>query len=178
MYFGVTSFYTIPAAINKYINAQQPAFTEKLKQFMEDSKEAYSRANQAADDAKRIADNLLALQKKIRAGSAELHIESGEENVHHKEYPDLRTPVRGESGAVGHRGAMRKRIEFENPFQERPKVIVALTSLDHVIESRVNNLRIKASVSDIDSKGFSYSLLTWNNTDIWSAGLSWVAYGH
>ena len=107
-----------------------------------------------------------------------LRIESGEIAIHHDNFPDLRRTNTGKD----RRGAIDKKVTFNKPFQSTPNVIVALKSIDHVLKKMdgkvtINNLRIKASVSEINKEGFTYSLSTWAKTDIWSASLSWVAYG-
>lgn len=107
-----------------------------------------------------------------------LHIESGKAIAHHNEYPKLRTA----DPNGGERGAVNQRIDFDKPFREAPQVMVALSFIDHVIASKpntkVNNLRIRATVVDVDRIGFNYSIVTWGNTDIWRADLSWIAYGY
>lgn len=104
---------------------------------------------------------------------SELHIESGTEIAHHDEFSGLRE-WKGRSGTGG---AIDQRVDFDRPFVVAPKVMVALSFLDHVIVPRTNNLRIETTVTKVDRHRFNYSIVTWADTDIWRADLSWIAYG-
>ena len=113
-----------------------------------------------------------------------VQIESGEIKMHHQEpgYGTLRnTSSCPEKG--GERGAIEEYIKFTTPFKAAPRVVLSLTSIDHVIDSgHTNNLRIRVEVVEKKGKkeifpdGFRYNFYTWCNTDIYSASASWIAY--
>lgn len=98
-----------------------------------------------------------------------VYIESGRVLIHHSDYPELRN-----TDGKGDRGALNKRIEFERQFKETPKVVVSLSYIDGATD---DNLRVKATVENIDRRGFNYSVATWSNSDVWRAEMSWIAYG-
>lgn len=103
-----------------------------------------------------------------------VRIESGNITIDHHSNPTLR-----HTGACPSiRGDVGRYIKFETPFAEKPKVVLSLNLLDHVIDrGLINNLRITAEVVEVFSDGFSYNVNTWCNTDIWAARVSWIAYG-
>ena len=104
--------------------------------------------------------------------ASQLHIQSGTAIAHHDDYSSLR-----QRNANGERGAINVRVDFDKPFLEIPEVMVSLSLIDHVTDSGQNNLRINVKVTNRDRHGFNYSIVTWANTDIWRADLSWIAYG-
>ena len=107
-----------------------------------------------------------------------LRIESGRVRADESRLPDLRRTDYCENTPENSRGFVMERVEFDRPFAEEPTVVVALAYLDHVIDDgHLNNLRIRAAVREVDPNGFYFDLNTWCNTDIYSAEMTWVAYG-
>jgi hypothetical protein len=65
------------------------------------------------------------------------------------------------------------RITFERPFISLPKVIVFLNMLDL---DKNFAWRIKTYATDIDCRGFTIHIETWDNTVVHGAAAGWVAY--
>lgn len=98
-------------------------------------------------------------------------IESGIVNMWHEEFPDLqRKGICSDT-----RGIKNRRIDFEVPFHEPPRVIVALKVLDVGNDA---NLRINANVVNTDNHGFNYDLISWCDTVIHWIQMSWIAHGY
>lgn len=77
------------------------------------------------------------------------------------------------------RGQVNKYVMFDTPFENKPKVILALNDIDHI---QGNNIRITAEVKGLKRengsyRGFHYSFYTWCDTRIVKASASWIAYG-
>lgn len=72
-----------------------------------------------------------------------------------------------------HKPLNSKRINFKRPFDAPPKVICWLTTVDM---DKDKNWRIKAYVSDVDSKGFTAHIDTWGDTIMYQAAITWIAY--
>lgn len=111
-------------------------------------------------------------------------IESGALNpLHHKRDSTLlHTGSCPEEG--GRRGDLGISVSFDKPFTEKPKVLVSLNWIDHVIDgwkgTKVNNnLRIAVEVveNSVTVDGFKYNFFTYCNTAIAYARASWIAYG-
>ncbi|KAL8662641.1 MAG: hypothetical protein Q9168_008224 [Polycauliona sp. 1 TL-2023] len=68
-----------------------------------------------------------------------------------------------------------KRIDFSQPFDgtDAPSVICWLYTVDM---SKDKNWRIKTFVSDIDTKGFTAHIETWDDSVMYQAGITWIAY--
>lgn len=66
------------------------------------------------------------------------------------------------------------RVNFSQKFNQVPKVTVSLRSLD---TNKDYNTRVKVYTSDIDKTGFTIHADSWSNTQLYSAGVSWVAIG-
>ena len=82
---------------------------------------------------------------------------------------------------VEERGILGERRVFEAPFLETPEVVVALQAIDIDVEDKTTSaVRIRARVppDKIDTDGFSYELVTWCNTTVYWAAMSWIAYGY
>ena len=104
-----------------------------------------------------------------------VRIESGNIDLRHRDNPALRHS----DDCPSVRGDVRKREPFSTPFEKPSEIVLSLNLLDHVIiESLLNNLRIRADVVEIDTHGFVYNFNTWCNTDIYAVRASWIAYGH
>lgn len=66
-----------------------------------------------------------------------------------------------------------RRIEFDHPFSTPPKVISFFSMLDL---EKSENWCAYTYASDIDCKGFTIHIDTWNNSKIYSATAGWVAW--
>lgn len=78
-------------------------------------------------------------------------------------------------------------VTFDEPFKERPFVILSLESLDEgqfIERSRFEDngqrllhtvYRIKMTASNVSTTGFVLELSTWNNNMIYSYRISWTA---
>lgn len=93
-------------------------------------------------------------------------------------------------GTGNDRGIVNGRQEFERPFKEIPKVVIALKELDvsggpsKVIQSKEtktvskvqpDTIRINLEVTEVDTKGFNYNFNTWCRTKVYSAQAVWFA---
>ncbi|KAI4279692.1 MAG: hypothetical protein L6R38_004970 [Xanthoria sp. 2 TBL-2021] len=73
-----------------------------------------------------------------------------------------------------HKSQNSKRINFAQPFQgEPPKVICWLTMVDM---GKDKNWRIKSYVTDVDTKGFTAHIDSWDDTVMYQAAITWLAY--
>ncbi|CAL8581163.1 hypothetical protein XPA_006866 [Xanthoria parietina] len=73
-----------------------------------------------------------------------------------------------------HKSQNSKRITFAQPFQgEAPKVICWLTTVDM---GKDKNWRIKSYVTDVDPKGFTAHIDSWDDTVMYQAAITWIAY--
>ena len=183
-FFGYANFYQIPEAVkyavpdavNNYVDNQVPGLPETLKNLEDDAKNASTEAVNYARQGQESADLLQKLLNDARENSVELHIESGRVLISDQKFPDLQRPGNCKKGVAVQRGAKNQRISFNKTFRETPEVIVALAHLDHKADGK--NLRLHADVLIVDKTGFNYQLITWCNTYIYGAGLSWIAYGY
>ena len=66
-----------------------------------------------------------------------------------------------------------RRINFDRPYFEPPKVIVFLKRLDM---DKNKNWRVITRVSDIDAKGFTIHIDTWGDSILYRATAGWIAY--
>ena len=64
-------------------------------------------------------------------------------------------------------------VEFEEPFEEIPKVLVALNRLDI---ASYTALRLNVSAERISETGFTLRYSTWANTQIFGVGAQWMAF--
>ncbi|KAL8710770.1 MAG: hypothetical protein Q9220_004788 [cf. Caloplaca sp. 1 TL-2023] len=73
-----------------------------------------------------------------------------------------------------HKSQVSKRINFQHPFDgQPPKVLCWLTTMDM---SKDRNFRIKTFATDIDAKGFTAHIETWDDSILYQAGITWLAY--
>ncbi|KAG8994493.1 hypothetical protein FRB90_000414 [Tulasnella sp. 427] len=66
-----------------------------------------------------------------------------------------------------------RRINFERPFVTPPKVVAYLKQFD---TGEGSSTRVKTYATDIDAKGFTIHIDTWNDTKLWSGTAGWIAY--
>ena len=62
--------------------------------------------------------------------------------------------------------------KFDKPFGSTPRVLAALNWLDM---GNWNDLRLKLTISDVNSKGLTWHLDTWDSSILYSAGASYIA---
>ena len=192
-YFGFASFFQIPYTvrsllpeeIKKYVEQNLPGLEEDLSKFRANANSASTEAKQSAAKAADNAASVRDLLSQLRADPKFLRITSGEQEISHTTHPDIRRTNYCREGPDNERGAIDQRVNFENPFQQIPTVLVSLNAIDHVITGRhnnitgkINNLRIRAVVTSVDPNGFNYNLNTWCFTDLNWARMSWIAYGN
>jgi hypothetical protein len=65
-------------------------------------------------------------------------------------------------------------VQFDSPFQEPPKVAVALSGQD--VDGEKNN-RIRLIATDITVDGFNLVYQTWHDTVVYSVWVTWTAIG-
>ncbi|GJE84074.1 H-type lectin domain-containing protein [Phanerochaete sordida] len=66
-----------------------------------------------------------------------------------------------------------RRITFERRYIVQPKVTVWLTAVNCGPDK---NPRVRVWADDITREGFTIHVDTWGDTDLWSAGASWLAH--
>ncbi|KAI8965194.1 hypothetical protein F5Y11DRAFT_313212 [Daldinia sp. FL1419] len=66
------------------------------------------------------------------------------------------------------------RIDFSKEFKTAPTVTTGMSSAD---VSRDANFRVSVYPNKIDTRGFTVNVDGWDDTVIYSAGVSWVAIG-
>ncbi|PLN86915.1 hypothetical protein BDW42DRAFT_189830 [Aspergillus taichungensis] len=66
-----------------------------------------------------------------------------------------------------------KAVGFTKSFVKAPKIFIALDEFDY---DSAKNLRLKTSVSDVSSKGFTWHLQSWGDSIMYNAAASYVAW--
>lgn len=64
-------------------------------------------------------------------------------------------------------------VNFLNPFESRPEVIVTLSMLD--ADSKTN-VRLNVEATAISRDGFTVKITTWGDTKLFGVGGNWIAY--
>jgi len=64
-------------------------------------------------------------------------------------------------------------IIFSNAYRSPPKVVVSFHSLDTSVGT---NCRVKTYTTDITRTGFKLRIDSWGNTEIYAAGVTWIAH--
>jgi hypothetical protein len=64
------------------------------------------------------------------------------------------------------------KVDFGKTFKTTPRVFAALNTLD---VGNAANLRIKLETKDISSSNMAWSIDTWGDTLLYSAGASYLA---
>lgn len=67
-----------------------------------------------------------------------------------------------------------RRIQFEHAYDAPPKVVVWLHHI--AVDSTEHQLRIKATTTNMARDGFDLHVETWDDSKLWSAGVSWLAH--
>lgn len=79
----------------------------------------------------------------------------------------------GQFQASGVKPKASAQIQFERVFSSPPQVVVWLNILDM---EKGKNWRVNATATDITAKGFTVNLETWDDTILYNASASWIAY--
>ena len=176
-FLGITII-QMPKKIAGYVEGEMPGFEGQLKKFLRESEQAVTEANENAESASDIVQQLQALLNTWEAEETWLQV--GQVLAYEKSIPSLvKPPPRKPSGECrrwseprGMRGQINKRVDFEQPFKSEPHVVMALSVLD---VSGSKGMRVRAHVESVDNEGFTYSLHTWCNTKVHSVRAVWVA---
>jgi hypothetical protein len=64
-------------------------------------------------------------------------------------------------------------VNFLNPFESRPEVIVTVSTLD---ADKDSNVRFTVEATGISRDGFTIKVTTWGDTKIFGIGGNWIAY--
>lgn len=139
---------------------------EALNEVMRLTKERVLSVEKIAEDAQREIDNL---KSEPKQQINNLRIEHGV-----WEGTARNTPGWSILDGDGRR-VFRSYIRFEQSFTEPPQVVVGISYFDTI---RKSNSRLKVKVAEIDNNGFYFQLQTYLNTQIWAAGVNWLAYGY
>ena len=123
------------------------------------------------------AEKASELLQVARGWSTETAITSGVVTIHKGEHPELMKVPAGDQMPRHARGELNKRVEFDQAFSDKLDIMVALRYVDHIIRDGKSNVRIRARVLDVDEKGFNIELVTWGDSEVWHAEMSWIAYG-
>jgi hypothetical protein len=67
-------------------------------------------------------------------------------------------------------------VTFDRPFTRQPTVIVSLHKID-LGDVAANIHRIAVRAENIDLQGFDLYFETWEDSQIYDAGASWIAVG-
>lgn len=66
-----------------------------------------------------------------------------------------------------------RKITFDPPFSATPHVLVAITTIDASNES---HLRLIAMPGDVTPEGFTLTIQTWSDTQLYWVQVEWLAY--
>jgi hypothetical protein len=69
--------------------------------------------------------------------------------------------------------AMTIEINFEKPYEVKPKVIISVTQLD---ADKGSNSRYNVEVLSVSRDGFTVKILTWSDSKIFGISGYWLAY--
>ena len=64
-------------------------------------------------------------------------------------------------------------VNFLNPFESRPEVIVNVSTLD---ADKATNVRYNVEATSISRDGFTIKITTWDDSKIFGIGGNWIAY--
>lgn len=163
---------------------------ETLKDELKTTKDCLGTVQKIADDA-------LNLKEEIRVTKERLAIAEKTAESNQKEIDSLKAEIRNQSQTLrvehgvwegtakdtpgwsilegkGER-TFRTYIRFYQGFSAAPKIVVGLSYFDII---RKANSRLNAKVAEVDPNGFYLDLYTCLDSQIWAAGVNWVAYGY
>ncbi len=64
-------------------------------------------------------------------------------------------------------------VNFLNPFESRPEVIVTVSSLD---ADKATNVRYNVEATAVSRDGFTIKITTWDDSKVFGVGGNWIAY--
>ena len=64
-------------------------------------------------------------------------------------------------------------VKFDPPFLVKPKVTAAIRGVDFL---EGGGHRVHVGVKDVDLDHFQWEIVTWGDTKIWGAAVTWIAY--
>jgi hypothetical protein len=64
-------------------------------------------------------------------------------------------------------------VNFLNPFESRPEVLVTVNILD---ADKATNVRYNVEATAISRDGFTIKITTWDDSKIYGIGGNWIAY--
>ncbi len=68
----------------------------------------------------------------------------------------------------------KEHVNFTQPFKSTPNIVTSITQIEITNETFT---RIKVSHELADKNGFDIVITTWGDTRVYSASVSWIAYG-
>lgn len=69
--------------------------------------------------------------------------------------------------------AMTIEVDFKNPFEVKPKVMLSVSQLD---ADKAFNSRYNVEVISVSRDGFTVKIRTWSDSKIYSISGYWLAY--
>lgn len=142
------------------------ASKEVLKEEIHFTKERLAIAEKTAENT----------QKQIDSFKAEIKNQNQALRIEHGVWEGTAGDTPGWSILEGKgERTFRTYIRFYQGFLAAPNVIVGLSYFDII---RKANSRLNAKVAEVDPNGFYLDLYTCLNSQIWAAGVNWVAYGY
>lgn len=97
-----------------------------------------------------------------------MKIQSGTITIDSAQYPVLLDNDPGGNRTVN------DYIPFPTAFAGTPTVAVSLNRIDM---DKGNNFRILTGTDTVNASGFELVLMTWADSKVYSAGITWIAYG-
>jgi len=64
-------------------------------------------------------------------------------------------------------------VNFLNPFEKRPEVVVTISLLD---ADKGTNVRYNVETTGVSRDGFTLKISTWGDSKIFGLGGTWIAY--
>ena len=139
---------------------------EALNEVIRLTKERVSNVEKSAEDVKREIDSLKSDPKQ----------QINNLRIEHGVWEGTAENTPGWSILDGNgRRVFRDYILFKQGFSEPPQVVIGISYFDII---RKANSRLNVKVAEIDKNGFYFQLETYLNTQIWAAGVNWLAYGY
>ena len=117
------------------------------------------------DESSSVLDNL-------KTEKIPFRLDSGVINLTWNENADLKNGTKG-----GRRGTLSGELLFDTAFNNPPRVMMSISTLDLSGET---NVRVYARVvhGSITTTGFKYDLATFSDSVVYGVGASWIAIGY
>jgi hypothetical protein len=64
-------------------------------------------------------------------------------------------------------------VNFLNPFESRPEVIVTVSTVD---ADKASNVRYRVEATGVSRDGFTIKITTWDDSKLYGIGGNWIAY--